>query len=227
MKRSQRPWSWRRRVAVAAVTFGGLAIGSVVATNVVIVRAGGARQVTLGSAPHAQAALVLGALVHPDGTLSGMLDDRVATGVALYKAGKVDKLLLSGDHHRVDYDEVNAMKAAAMRAGVPENDIFCDHAGLNTWDSMVRARQVFAVSTVLVVTQRFHLARATWLAIQAGLDAHGVVADLRPYGMKGRQASLREIPARVKSFVEAATGRSPRFLGPVIPITGDGLATTG
>ena len=201
---------------------------AVVIPNVVMVQAARSHIVAdPRDAPRAEVAIVLGAGVHPDGTPSPMLADRLATGVELYKLGKVRKLLLSGDHGRKEYDEVNAMLRYCLDRGVPDQDVFTDHAGFDTYDTMYRARDVFEVSDALVVTQAFHLPRAVQTARALGLDATGVVADLRPYSSEWR-FSLREWPARLNaSFQLYVTRPGPRFLGPVIPIGGDGRATRG
>src|SRR4051812_46675806 len=172
--------------------------------------------------PHAQVALVLGAQVRPDGTPSGMLADRVTAAAELYKAGKVDKLLLSGDHSTAVYDEVGTMRNLLLAKGIPAADIFTDHAGFDTWDSAQRARRVFDVRSAVVVTQRFHMARALFDARRAGLKATGYIADKHRYGRVMRRLQVREAAARVKTLGDAITGADPHFLGPEIPITGDG-----
>lgn len=183
--------------------------------------------VSPGDAPQAKVAIVLGARVYSDGTPSPMLADRLATGVELYKLGKVQKLLLSGDHGTTTYDEVNAMLRYCLERGIPDADIFTDHAGFDTYDTMYRARDVFKVTDALVVTQRFHLPRAVYIARTLGLQATGVVADIQPYTGEWRFA-LREWPARVKAFFQLhVTKPQPRFLGPVLPIDGDGRVTRG
>ena len=156
-----------------------------------------------------------------------MLADRLRVAAELHRSGRVDKVLVSGDHGTPGYDEVNAMRRALVRAGVPERDVFTDHAGFDTWDSAVRAREVFEVRSALVVTQGFHLPRAVWLARRAGLEAHGVSADLRPYGDQGLRSEAREVAARAKAAADVATGAKPAFLGPRVPITGDGRMSRG
>lgn len=174
---------------------------------------------------HAQTAIVLGAFVSPEGELCPMLEDRVETAIQLYKAGKVDSLLMTGDHGKADYDEANAMKRYALKKGVPADKIFTDHAGFNTYDSMVRARQVFGVETAVVVTNGFHLERAVFLAQTQGIKAEGVVADLRPYSY---YYGHREFLARCKAVLNTYLLRpDPKFLGPVIPITGEASASDG
>ncbi len=178
-------------------------------------------------APAAKVAIVLGAGVYEDGTPSPMLADRLATGVELYKLGKVDKLLLSGDHGTTTYDEVNAMLRYCLDRGVPDEDVFTDHAGFDTYDTMYRARDVFKVTDALVVTQDFHLPRAVYTARSLGLEATGVIADIQPYTGEWRFA-LREWPARMNAFLQLqVTKPGPRFLGPALPIDGDGRITRG
>ena len=208
----------------------GLLVGAAVivgAANAVVALGGGGWTRDPAAAPPAEAALVLGAQVQPDGSPSAMLEDRVRAAAALYRDRRVAKVLVSGDHGTVGYDEVGTMRAALLRLGVPARDIFEDHAGFDTWDSMVRAKQVFEVKTAIVVTQRFRLARALWLARRAGLRASGLAADARSYGSVTRMLQAREVVARVKAVGEVVSGAGPRFLGPRHPIAGDGRATVG
>jgi SanA protein len=146
----------------------------------------------------------------------------------LYRAGRVDKLLLSGDHSRPDYDEVGTMRRILVADGIPAADIFTDHAGLDTWDSAQRAKRVFDVSSAVVVTQRFHMARALYDARHAGLRVTGFAADRRDYGRRVmRRLQVREAAARVKAVADVVTGAGPRFLGAQIPISGDGRRSWG
>lgn len=203
------------------------AVGLLVLSKVVE-SSGGRHIVAFRDAPEAQASIVLGALVERDGTLCPMLEDRVRTGVNLYRAGKVKKLLMTGDHGQKSYDEVNHMRRYAESLGVPTEDIFMDHAGFSTYESMYRAMAVFQVKSAVVVTQRFHLARAIYLARSFGIDAKGVIADRRPYldAIDSSFLALREELARCKAFIQVhLTHPKPTFLGPAIPITGDGRAT--
>jgi SanA protein len=177
--------------------------------------------------PHAQAALVLGAQVMPNGAPSSMLSDRITAAEELYKAGRVDKLLLSGDHGRWTYDEVGTMRRILLERGIPPEDIFTDHAGFDTWDSAQRARRVFEVRSAVVVTQRFHMARALFDARRAGLEATGYAADRRDYGRVMPRLRVREAAARVKTMADVVTGADPHFLGAKIPISGDGRVSWG
>ena len=178
-------------------------------------------------APTAEVAIVLGAKVDVNGQPSPILADRLETAVRLYQQGKVKKLLMSGDHGTATYDEVNAMLKYAIGRGVPAKDVFTDHAGFDTYATMYRARDVFEVTDALVVTQRFHLARAVYTARKLGIKATGVPADLQQYGGEWHFA-VRDWIARVKAFFQLqVTHPKPRFLGPVIPINGDGSTSRG
>jgi SanA protein len=178
-------------------------------------------------APHAQCAIVLGARVFKDGTPYAMVADRLEVAIRLYNLGKVDKLLLSGDHGTTTYDEVNSMLKYVVDRGIPDEDVFTDHAGFDTHDTMYRARDVFMVKTAIVVTQGYHLSRAVYTARTLGLEAIGVSADLRPY-LHPLRNEAREILARVNAILQLhITHPGPKYLGPVIPITGDGQATRG
>ncbi len=172
------------------------------------------------------AAIVFGAKVYENGELSPMLTDRVQTAVDLYHRGQVQKLLLTGDHGRAGYDEVNAMKDYALARRVDEEDIFTDHAGFSTYESIYRAREIFKVKKAVLVTQRFHLRRTLYIARSAGLDVEGLVADRRRY-ISSSASALREYFANLKAFWEVTTGKHPTFLGPAIPITSDGRRSRG
>ncbi|MBQ9930092.1 MAG: YdcF family protein [Oscillospiraceae bacterium] len=168
--------------------------------------------------------LVLGCLVHSDGEPSDMLRDRLQCGVELYKSGAAPKLLMSGDHGQDDYDEVAAMKQFAISQDVPSCDVFMDHAGFSTYESIIRARDVFQAKKIIIVTQEYHLYRALYLAQQLGVEAYGVSADYREYsGQAGRE--LREILARVKDFAFSYLEPEPTYGGDAIPISGNGDLT--
>lgn len=130
--------------------------------------------------PGAQVAIVPGALVNPDGTMSTMLADRVHQALALWRAGKVRRILVSGDHHSWQYDEPDTMRKELVRDGVPGKDVFEDHAGFDTWATMERAKSIFGVHSAVIVTQGFHMPRALYLAQAAGIHATGLTADLHP-----------------------------------------------
>lgn len=168
--------------------------------------------------------LVLGAGVKADGTPSSMLEDRLEISIELYFADASDRLLMSGDHMQSDYDEVGAMKRHATDAGVPSNAVFLDHAGLSTYESMWRAKELYGAENVLIVTQEYHLYRALYVAQELGMNAYGISADLRPYrGQIIRE--LREIVARAKDFVFAKWKPEPTYLGDPVDLAGDGDST--
>lgn len=169
--------------------------------------------------------LVLGAGVNGN-TLSHMLEDRVKTGIQLYNLGVSPKILMSGDHGRNNYDEVNAMKDYAKEQGVPSQDIFMDHAGFSTYESMYRARDVFQANKIVIISQKYHLHRAIYVARYLGLDAYGVDSQLRDYAVDTNMYNtLREFLARNKDFIYVRLNPSPTYLGDVIPINGDGDLT--
>ena len=161
--------------------------------------------------------LVLGCGVHADGTPTPMLRSRMTRAVELYQAGWADKLLLSGDNSRADYNEVATMKTLALEGGVPEEDIVLDHAGFSTYDSLYRARDVFLAERIVIITQEYHLSRALYLADALGLEAWGVAAAPRnDAGQIMRDA--REILARDKAILWAILQPEPKFLGDPIPL---------
>ena len=168
--------------------------------------------------------LVLGCKVNDNGEPSPMLLDRLITGTELYKEGAAPKILMSGDHGRDTYDEVNVMKKYALDNGIPSEDVFMDHAGFSTYDSIYRAKHIFEAKKVIIVTQEYHLNRALYLAHKLGLEAYGVPADLRDYSGQTMR-DIREIAARCKDFALGAFKPKPTYLGDVIPISGDGNAT--
>ena len=168
--------------------------------------------------------LVLGCLVHTDGDPSDMLEDRLRRGVALYDAGAAPKLLMSGDHGRDGYDEVDAMKRYAVEAGIPSADVFMDHAGFSTYESVYRAKEIFCADKILIVTQEYHLYRALYIARAMGIEAYGVSADYRGY-LNQEARDLREVLARVKDFIMCIFKPEPTYLGETIPVWGDGELT--
>jgi vancomycin permeability regulator SanA len=176
------------------------------------------------SAPVCDAVMVLGALVYDSGP-SPLLRDRLDYGLELYMLGKAKKILVSGDHGQSDYDEVNAMRQYLLDKGVPSEDIFMDHAGFNTYDSMYRAKEIFGIESLLISTQEFHINRSIYIARGLGIDAYGYQCEDPPYGMKKQY--VREYMERVKAFVDVAIKRPPKYLGDPIPIDGDGSSTEG
>lgn len=163
--------------------------------------------------PAAPVGIVFGAKVYDSGALSPVLDARVRAGVELYHAGKIRKLLMTGDNGRVSYDEVTAMKRRAVALGVPAVDVVRDFAGFRTYDSCIRARDVFGIDRAVLVTQAFHLNRAVFLARRLGIDAVGYVSEPgMPDGMI-RASERREWLARPAAVTDTLLHRRPKFLG--------------
>src|SRR3989344_4882480 len=171
--------------------------------------------------PQSQVALVLGASV-VRGAPSPVFKARADGAVTLYKSGKVEKILATGDNGALSYDEVAPVRKYLLDAGIPAGDIFLDHAGFDTYSSMYRAREIFGADSVTVVTQDFHLPRATYLARHLGLTAYGMTAQSSGVSLRNY---LREVPASVKALLDLATNREPKYLGEKIPLTGDGSTT--
>lgn len=170
--------------------------------------------------------MVLGAGIRDDETPTPMLKDRLDTGILLYELGVAPKLLLTGDNGQVDHNEIHVMLNYVKRAGVPEEDIFCDHAGFSTYDSMYRAQSIFGVSSAIVVTQTYHEYRALYLGEKLGLEVKGVSSDQMKYsGQAVRE--VREVLARVKDFFKVITRPESELGGEAIPINGSGLVTHG
>lgn len=168
--------------------------------------------------------LVLGCLVKDNGVPSDMLHDRLRRGVELYQSGAAPKLLMSGDHGTEDYDEVNAMKVYAVEAGVSSENVFMDHAGFSTYESVYRAKDIFQAKKVIIVTQQYHLYRAIYIAQSLGLEAYGVSSDYRGYtGQFARE--LREVLARIKDVAMTVLQPDPTYRGEAIPIFGNGNLT--
>ena len=167
--------------------------------------------------------IVLGAGIR-NKSPSPMLEDRLKTAIELYENGISSKILVSGDHENYNYDEVNVMKKYLVDAGIPSEDIFMDHAGLSTYDSLYRAKYVFKVKKTIIVTQKYHLYRSLYIANALDINAIGVSADKRSYLMQFKR-DIREIIARVKDFIKCIIRPNPVYLGEVIPINGDGNVT--
>lgn len=201
-----------------------IAIIAVLLINHVVKAAGSKYIMDVEEVPEVDAILVLGAYVHPSGTVSQILEDRLLTSLDVYHQGKADKILVSGDHGTIEYDEVNAMKQFLLDKGLKSKDVFMDHAGFNTYESMYRAKDIFEIEKVIIVTQEYHLMRAVFLARELGIEAYGVASDRRVYwGMP--KFLLREVLARNKDFLIAKIKPEPTYLGEVIPINSDGRLT--
>ena len=169
------------------------------------------------------AILILGAGVNGT-TPSQMLEDRLLEGINLYNNGVADKIIMSGDHGKVDYDEVNIMKKFAIDKGVPSENIFMDHAGFSTYESIYRAKEIFGAKKIVVVTQKYHLYRAIYISESLGMDVYGVGSDPRTY-VKQMIREIREVFARNKDFFTSIIKPKPTYLGEKISLDGSGDVT--
>lgn len=155
---------------------------------------------------------------------SPMLEDRLLEGISLYKKGISSKIIMSGDHGKVDYDEVNIMKKFAIEKGVNSEDIFMDHAGFSTYESIYRTQKIFQVKKIVIVTQQYHLYRALYIAKQFGIEAYGVASNPREYARQSIR-EVREWIARDKDFIKCIYKPTPTYLGDTIPVSGNGDVT--
>ena len=175
---------------------------------------------------NADCIMVLGCGIEDEETPSPMLRDRLDVGIELYKQGAAPKILLTGDNGTEQHNEIHVMLKYTKEAGVPEKDIFCDHAGFSTYDSMYRAASIFNAEKVIVVTQTYHQYRALYIGEKLGIDVMGVASDQETYfGQSFRES--REILARIKDFFKAMLRSKPTYGGEVIPISGSGISSHG
>ena len=167
--------------------------------------------------------IILGAGIWGDGP-SPMLEDRLLEGIDLYQKNVSNKIIMSGDHGKKEYDEVNIMKDFAIEKGIPSENIFMDHAGFSTYESIYRAKEIFDAKKVVIITQKYHLYRALYIAEQLGIEAYGVGADPRKY-VGATYREIREILARNKDFIKCLFKPEPTYLGETIPVSGNGDTT--
>jgi SanA protein len=213
-----------KKAAIIIVASAVLGASFVAASFCMVKRTAEGRIYSVSAVAHKQAVLVLGAKVNADGKPSDMFRDRIDVAIEIYKAGKADKILVSGDHGEREYDEVNTAKSYILARGVPGADIFLDYAGFDTYDSVYRLRDIFRADSVIIVTQNYHLPRALYIAESLGLDAVGVSADLHTYGGEDyRQA--REILADAKAWLDVTLRSRSKYLGAPIPLGGNGQAS--
>lgn len=169
------------------------------------------------------AILVLGCAAWGDEP-SPMLQERLDAALDLYEQGITNKIIVSGDHGRKDYDEVNIMKNYLIEEGVESSDIFMDHAGFSTYESIYRARDIFKSKKIIIVSQKYHLYRSVYIAKSLGLDAYGYDKPMMKHSGQ-LYRDIREIAARDKDFIKCIFKPKPKYLGEEIPITGDGDVT--
>ena len=206
-----------------------IAVSSVLGVNLYVTKTAGRQILSLEQAQELKdvdCIIILGCLVKNGDQPSSMLQDRLTVGISLYKLGIAPKILMSGDHGTKTYDEVNAMKKYAIDKHVNEDDIFMDHAGFSTYESMYRAKEIFGAKKVIIVTQGYHIYRAIYDAQKLGLEAYGVTSDLHKYG-KVFYNSTRETAARCKDFVWCIFKPEPTYLGDQISLAGSGNVTNG
>lgn len=167
--------------------------------------------------------LILGAGIWGDKP-SPMLEDRLLYGLQLYNMGISNKIIVSGEHTRENYDEVNVMKSYLIDKGVPSEDIFMDHAGISTYDSIYRAKEIFGINKLIVVTQNYHLYRSLYIGKSLNLECCGIASNPRDYA-KQSYREIREILARSKDFIKCIFKPSSKYLGNSICVSGSGDIT--
>ena len=178
-------------------------------------------------APNAPVAIVFGAGLTRSGIPTPILRDRVETAAELYFSGKVQKLLMSGDNRFVDYNEPGAMRQYALDLGVPDDAIVLDYAGRRTYDTCYRAKAIFGVQEAILVTQRFHQARAVFTCTQLGIQASGATSDRRAYSRLSRLSwQIRELPASLVAVTDVFLTHPLPVLGQPEPIFPNDPAAT-
>ncbi|MGM9641576.1 MAG: vancomycin high temperature exclusion protein [Eubacteriales bacterium] len=209
-----------RNTIILVMLFALLFAITVMSLNAAVIAATKDRIISVGTAAQLtdiDCILVLGCGVRGDGTPSDYLRDRLDTAFALYEAGASDRLLMTGDHGTVEYDEVNTMLAEAEAAGIDRKYVFTDHAGFSTYESIYRAKEIFGADRIIIVSQEYHLYRSLYIAEKLGIEAYGVSGDF----VVGEFQQRREFFARTKDFFFALIKPEPTYLGDYIPISGD------
>lgn len=215
-----------KRFFIILISAAVLLAAAVFVPNFIVIKKTESKIVTIEEADelsNVDCAVILGAGVR-EGKPTPMLRDRLLVGIDLYKSGAAKKLIMSGDHGSTDYDEVNIMKSFAVERGVPDEDIFMDHAGFSTYETIYRAKEIFEADSVILVSQKYHLYRALYIAERLGIKAVGVSADLDTYRGQTKR-DLREILARDKDFFKCIFKPKPTYLGDKIPVSGNGNLT--
>lgn len=176
--------------------------------------------------PKIDAIIIPGAFVYSSGKVSDILKDRLDTSLELLKSNKDIKIIVTGDHGTSNYDEVNAMRKYLEQRGIVTSNIFMDHAGFSTYESIYRAKDIFDVKKAVIVTQNYHLKRAIYIARKKGMEAYGVAADKHIY-VDIKKYEVRESFARCKDFFLVNVFKmKPKFLGEKIPVmNSDGSLT--
>ena len=215
-------WKWMK-----ALLFLGLAAcGAVLAVNGFIIYRVKERILTAqeaGELSDVDCIMVLGCGVRDDGTPSMMLRNRLEEGIGLFRAGVSDRMLMSGDHGREDYDEVNLMKSYAVEAGVPSEAVFMDHAGFSTYESMYRARDIFQVRRIVIVTQNYHMYRALYIA--QAWEWMPTASPPRPNSTEDSWDGICGAFGPPKDLLYTMIKPKPKYLGEAIPVSGNGNVT--
>lgn len=211
------PYSWKKIFILATVCLFGMCF-VLLALSFLLINLETESHIynDLALVPHTSVALIPGAAILLDGSLSPVLKDRVDAALRLYQAGKADNILVSGDNGTTTYNEVNPVRSYLVESGVPFEHIYLDHAGFDTYSSMYRAKEIFRVGSTTIVTQSFHLPRAVYLARHVGIIAYGYNADDGHYLRKNY---IREWFADVKTLFDLLREREPKYLGDTIPIS--------
>ncbi|MGW4730573.1 SanA/YdcF family protein [Streptomyces shenzhenensis] len=178
---------------------------------------------TTADAPRTEVAVVFGAGLW-NGEPSPYLAHRLDAAARLYRAGRIEVVLVTGDNSREDYDEPDAMRAYLTRHGVPDGRIVSDYAGFDTWDSCVRAKKIFGVDRAVLISQDFHIRRAVALCETAGIDSYGVGVAAE-HDVTWYYGGVREVFAAGKAALEAVFRPDPHFLGPKEPGVREALTT--
>ena len=220
--KNKKKHSWAKKIALGLFLLALVSVITAFIINAHIKSSVAGRMISTDEAAElgADCIIILGAGVRDDGTPSHMLEDRLLRGLEVFGSGAANKILVSGDHGREEYDEVNTMKDFLVKRGVPSEDVFMDHAGFSTYETMYRAKEVFKADKVIVITQEYHLYRALYIAKAMGLDAYGVSSNLRTY-VRQEFFSFRETIARVKDFFTVLFRPEPKYIGESIPIGGN------
>ena len=210
------PHSWKKICILATLSLFGICLVLLALSFLLInLETQSHRYNELALVPHASVALIPGAAILRDGSLSPVLKDRVDAALRLYQAGKADNILVSGDNGTTTYNEVNPVRIYLVESGVPFERIYLDHAGFDTYSSMYRAKEIFRVGSTTIITQSFHLPRAVYVARHIGIIAYGYNADNGHYLRKNY---IREWFADVKTLLDLSREREPKYLGDIIPI---------
>lgn len=225
-KRKSRRWL-RVLIRIMAIVLGIILaiVGSVLFVYAYISIKGNARTFNVEDLPrNVDCIIVLGAQILGNRRPSPMLQDRLDGAVELYRAGVSDRIIVTGDHREDNYNEPLVMYKYLLAQGIPDEAIFMDHFGLDTYDSMYRAVHVFQVKTAVIATQRFHLQRALYIGDKLGLDCFGYATNPRSYSSTPYML-VREIGARLKALYETNSDAPPGKMSPPFPISGDGRGT--